>query len=506
MKRFLVVALALAGFLAAGLVLFVQLYSPEAQRLVLERRLTEAFGTPAHVGSLRLTLVGGLGAEARNVRVELDPAYGEGSLLEVDVVRANVSVWRFLTTRELGVRSIDVVNPRFRFVKNPSGDWNWSTLGAPGAPLAKSRLESTTVLAFARSAHAIATDATSQLDSVDISGAEVTLVDSTVEPPVVTEYRGLALAAEIEQSGSDRRVRGTIIGDSAAAGGEPLSIAIPFDTLVTRSGDSGRWTASGTIDGGRLATRNTQFDAIETTVTLDGDQRLSFPRMRLNLFGGAFEGSASVELGTSNNRFALQGNVVNLDISRALAPKPELAGQLQGRATASARLTGDLGPYLATLESLEGDGNADVADFRLESTNLMSEISKSAKLSLIEFSETDTRVPGLSTGFRFERGSLRLTNATASKISGCVDLVVRDGLVGLGRKPTLNLTGSVTIFPEIQERIRADSSAARLLVGAITSRGEVTVPLRVRGTLVEPSVELDWTSVARSLLFGAIRP
>ena len=92
MKRFIILILVLAGILAAGVLLFVQFYSPEAQRASLERRLSEAFGAPAHIGSLKLTLSGGLGVEARDVRVELDADFGDGSLLEIDEVLANVSV------------------------------------------------------------------------------------------------------------------------------------------------------------------------------------------------------------------------------------------------------------------------------------------------------------------------------------------------------------------------------------------------------------------------------
>lgn len=506
MKRLLVVALVLAGLVAAGLVLFVQLYSPEAQRVVLERRLSEAFGAPAHIGTLRLSLVGGLGVEARDVRVELDPSFGEGSLLEIDEVRANVSVWHFLTSRELGVRSVDVTRPRIRFVKNPDGVWNWATVGAAPSTSSGRVLESRVSLAFATPILADATGTTSQLESVEISAAELTLVDSTVQPPVVTEYRGLGLESTIAANGEERHLTGTIVGDSAADGGEPLDLAVPFDVRLIRSSDTGHWTASGTLAAGRIATRNTRIEAIDGTLTLDANQRLVLPQLRMKMFSGSFEGSASIDLGTSTNRFGLQGTVTQLDLTQALAPKPELAGLLIGTANASVRLTGDLGNYTETVESLEGEGTAEVDNFRIENLNLLGEISKRAKFTLLDFSETGTTATRLTTGLRFERGSVRISNASGSKLNGCIDMTVREGRIGLGREPAIDLTGTVTILPDIQQRVRAADPATQILLAALVRKSGVTIPLRIRGTLAAPSVDLDWSSVARSLLFGAVLP
>lgn len=503
MKRLIIFLLVLAGLLAAGVALFVQFYSPEAQRASLERRLSEAFGAPAHIGSLKLSLSGGLGVEARDVRVDLDPEFGEGSLLEIDEVLANVSVWHFLTTRELGVRSVSVTRPRIRFVKNSNGDWNWSTLGPAAVAEAPFHVPPP-ALAFSSPVLAAAATATSsQLERIDISDANVTLVDMTVQPPTVTEYRGLALDARVAATSGDRQVSGRVFGNSEAAAGEPLDVDVPFELRMTRVCDSRRWKADGTITTGRVATRNAQLEDIVATFTLDEAQRLVLPSLRMRLFGGQVEGSAAIDLGTATNRFTMQGTVAQLDLARALAPKPELSGSLQGIATATFQLNGELGSYNETLLSLEGSGSANVENARLESVNLLNEISKKANLSLIEFSETDTSAGALSTEFRFEPGALRLQNASASRISGCVDLFVQQGRIGLGDRPALDLTGTVTMLPEIQQRVRADSPAAQLVLAALTRGTGMKVPLRIRGTVAAPSVDLDWSSVVRSMLLGA---
>jgi hypothetical protein len=502
-KRFIILLLVLAGILAAGVLLFVQFYSPEAQRAALERRLSEAFGAPAHIGSLKLSLSGGMGVEARDVRVELDAEFGEGSLLEIDEVLANVSVWHFLTTRELGVRAVRVTRPRIRFVKNPDGAWNWSTLG-PAAVAEAAPRAIAPALAFFSPMLASATSTTSsQLERIGVSDANVTLVDLTVQPPIVTEYRGLALDAAIATSGLERQVSGRILGDSEAAGGEPLDVDVPFELRMSRVGDTRRWKADGTIETGRISTRNARLEDIVATFSLDEAQRLVLPSLRMRLFGGQVDGSASIDLGTATNRFTMQGNVTQLDLASALAPKPELSGSLHGIAAATFRLNGELGSYSETLLSLEGVGSAEVENARLESVNLLSEISKRANLTPVEFSETDTTSGKLSTGFRFERGSLRISGANASRVSGCVDLFVRDGIIGLGDRPALDLTGTVTILPEIQQRVRADSTAAQLVLVALTRGTGMKVPLRVTGSVAAPSVDLDWSSVVRSMLMGA---
>jgi hypothetical protein len=501
-KRLVVIVLALVGLAALGGFLFVQFYSPEAQRIVLERRLSEAFGAPARIGRLKLSLSGGLGVEARDVRVELDPAYGEGALLEIDEVLANVSVWHFLTTRELAVRAVNVTRPRIRFVKNPDGTWNWSTLGAAAAAGSRPALASPALASFIPTL-AAASATSSQLERIEVADATVTLVDATVQPPSITEYRGIALDAAMSTDQGERVVVGRVAGDSQAAGGEPLDIDVPFDVRLSRVADTMRWKASGSIAGGRIATRNAQLDAIDATLALDEAQRLVFPQLRMQLFGSAVDGSASIDLGTATNRFSLQGRVSQLDLGRALAPKPELAGTLRGIASATFQLTGELGAYNETLASLEGEGSAEVAEARLESVNLLAEISKKANLTLIDFSETSTAAASLSTSFRFERGVLRLNRASASRVSGCVDMMVSDGRIGVGSQPTVDLTGTVTILPEIQQRVRADSPATQLLLAAITRGSGLTVPLRIRGPIATPTVDLDWSSVVRSMLLGA---
>lgn len=503
MKRFIILVLVLAGLLAAGVLLFVQFYSPEAQRASLERRLSEAFGAPAHIGSLKLTLSGGLGVEARDVRVELDSDFGDGSLLEIDEVLANVSVWHFLTTRELGVRAVSVTRPRIRFVKKPDGAWNWSTLGPAAVADATPRLIAP-ALALSSPMLASAPSATSsQLERIDVADANVTLVDQTVQPPTVTEYRGLALEATIATSGPERQVSGRVVGNSEAVGGEPLDIDVPFELRMSRVGDTRRWKADGTIATGRIATRNARLDDIVATFGLDEAQRLVLPSLRMRLFGGQVDGSAAIDLGTATNRFTMQGNVTQLDLASALAPKPELSGSLHGIAAATFRVNGELGSYSETLLSLEGDGSAEVENARLESVNLLGEISKKANLTLADSSETDTTSGKLSTGFRFERGSLRISDANASRVSGCVDLFVREGRIGLGDHPALDLAGTVTILPEIQQRVRADSATAQLVLAALTRGTGFKVPLRIRGSVAAPSVELDWSSVLRSMLMGA---
>lgn len=504
MKRLAILILTLVGLAALALVLFVQFYSPESQRVVLEKRLSEAFGAPAHIGTLKLSLSGGLGVEARNVRVELDSAYGEGSLLEIDEVHANVSVWHFLTTRELGVRTVSVTRPKIRLVKNPDGVWNWATLGLAGSSeSARSGLVG--LLASASPGVPNVTTSTStQLRSVDILSANVVLVDNTAQPPVVTEYRGLGIDASIAADAEGRQVTGRITGNSAAEGGEPLDVDVPFDIRLVRTPDPRRWRATGTIQAGRIATRNAQLEEIAATVTLDEAQRLVLPQLRMRMFGGAFDGSAAIDLGTATNRFTLQGRVSELDLARALAPKPDLANVVQGTATASVQLNGELGDYSETLGSLEGSGKADVAAARISSINILGEISKKANLTLVDFSETSTTAERFTTDFRFERGSLRLQNLTATKISGCVELNVPEGRIGIGRQPDLELSGTVTILPEVQNKVRADEPAAQILLAALVRGNGISVPLRVRGPINSPSVELDWATVARSLLFGSL--
>lgn len=505
MRRWLVRLLVLVVVLAAAFLVAVQFYSPEAQRVALERRLTDAFGAPAHVGRLRITLWGGIGVEARDVTVALEPSFGDGAFLDIESVRANVSLWAFVTSHDAGVRAITVLRPKVRLVKRGDGVWNWSTAGAADSPSAMA-----TAPTFARAAAALqgagnpaAAGTGLRLESIDVEQATMTTVDLTQTPPRETEYRGLSLTVLLNGDATVRNVTGRLAGDSAASGGEPLDVDLPFALRLSRAESAARWRAEGTVTNGRLATRNTRFDEIVATGSLDEREQLSVSSLHCRFAGGLLTGSAVVDLATTANRFSIQGSIADLDLARALAPRPDLAGAVQGTAAATFSVTGDLGSFDETLQSLDGSGTAEIANPAFLKVNLLAEIATKTHLSLLDFSESDTMADRMVGGFRLERGAVRLIDATVSRVSGCVNVRVDSGRIGLVQPATVDVTGRATILPEVAQRVRSDSPGAAFVISVLTRRGGLTVPLVVRGDIGSPSVEMDWTALGGSLLFGA---
>lgn len=497
MKRLVVAVVLLVALLVGAYVLFVSFYSPEAQRAELERRLSTAFGRPAHVGSMRLTFQGGLGVEARDVRVDRDPSFGEGALLEIGRVSAGVGLWDYLVRRQSAIQDLALENPKLTLVKREDGVWNWSTLGKSGAPTASSAGARGPVLGAALVLAALPTDPNSVTPShIAATNVEVVLVNRTVTPATETPYRGLALDSGVETHDGAYRLQGRISGDSSAAGGEPLSTDVTFDLTLTPPGAVPVWRATGNVPSGRLATRNVKLDSISTDVSLDEAQALKFEPFALGLYGGAVNGKFALDLSTPNNRFAVSGEAKNVSLGDALAPRPDLAGSLKGQANGAFQLGGELGDFNSTLASLAGDGHIALDGAQLASVNLLAEITKQGGFQQMSFDEQGTRADRIEADLHVEKGRFAFKNASVNGINGYANLRGDSGWIDVASPASIHLEGAATLLPPLLDKIAQANPAAGAIIQFAAARPNFSVPLTLDGPITKPAVSVHWTSVA----------
>jgi AsmA protein len=98
-------------------------------RPTLEAELSTALGREVKLGNLRLKLLSGEVA-ADDLSVAEDPTFGKPAFLRAKSLHVGVELWPFLFSRKLIVTDLTIDQPEIALTQSPTGDWNFSSLGA----------------------------------------------------------------------------------------------------------------------------------------------------------------------------------------------------------------------------------------------------------------------------------------------------------------------------------------------------------------------------------------
>jgi AsmA protein len=97
----------------------------------IESKASDALGRKVQLGNLSLSLLtGSVGID--DVSVSDDPKFNPGPFLTAKTVKVGVELIPLIFSQQLNVTEITVVNPQVTMLKDPSGRWNFSSIG--GAP------------------------------------------------------------------------------------------------------------------------------------------------------------------------------------------------------------------------------------------------------------------------------------------------------------------------------------------------------------------------------------
>src|SRR5580698_78500 len=95
----------------------------------IEQQASAALGRKVEIGNLSLSLFSGsLGAD--NLSIADDPKFSSAPFLTAKSFNVGVEVWPLITSKTLNVTSVVIDSPQVSLIRNPAGDWNYSTLGA----------------------------------------------------------------------------------------------------------------------------------------------------------------------------------------------------------------------------------------------------------------------------------------------------------------------------------------------------------------------------------------
>jgi AsmA protein len=104
-------------------------------RPTIEEKASAALGRKVELGNLSLSIIrGSLGID--NLSISDDPKFNSGPFLTAKSVRVGVELLPLILSKQVNVTEIVIDKPQVMMLKDPSGKWNFSSIGgsAPSEP------------------------------------------------------------------------------------------------------------------------------------------------------------------------------------------------------------------------------------------------------------------------------------------------------------------------------------------------------------------------------------
>jgi AsmA protein len=103
----------------------------------IQTQVSDALGRKVEIGNIELAIFSG-GVAIDNLVIADDPAFSPSPFLQAKEVKVGVALFPLIVSRRLEVSSFTVTDPQVSLLRSPSGQWNFSTMGAGGAKGKKS--------------------------------------------------------------------------------------------------------------------------------------------------------------------------------------------------------------------------------------------------------------------------------------------------------------------------------------------------------------------------------
>jgi AsmA protein len=519
MKRFLKIAGIVVAVILLVLIVLPFLINVNSFRPKLESELTSALGRPVKAGNLSLSILSG-SVSAEDLSIAEDPAFGKDPFVRAKALKVGVEVLPLIFSKTLHVTDITLDRPEIVLLHDPSGKWNFSSLGSksePAAPKESSGAGSPTPSL-----------SVSKLDVKD-GRLSVNKANSSSKPHVydnvnisvrdfsLTSQFPFTLTADLPGGGNLKLDGKAGPINSGAAAATPLEAQVTVKHLDL--------AASGFVDPSSGIAGLADFDGtaksdgklVHTSGTLKAD------KLKLAEKGSPASRAIEVKYATEYDLQKLSGTLTQGDVSlgKALA---KLTGtyQTQGESTLlNMKLNADgmpvddlktmlpaLGVILPSGSSLQGGtlstnltimgpvdklvitGPIRLAQTKLAGFNLASKMSAISALSGAQTGQ-DTSIQNLSTDARVAPDGVRTQN---------INLVI----------PALGtVTGNGMISPGGALNYKMNASLSGGAVTGITQMAGLSgkggsIPFMIQGTTSDPKFVPDVQGMVSSQLKGGL--
>jgi AsmA protein len=102
----------------------------------IEQRVSASIGRKVQLGNLSLSLLHGA-LTAQDLSIGDDPKFSPSPFLTAKSLSVGVEMVPLIFSKQLNVTDITIDEPQVTLLKNPAGDWNYSTIGGSSSETAK---------------------------------------------------------------------------------------------------------------------------------------------------------------------------------------------------------------------------------------------------------------------------------------------------------------------------------------------------------------------------------
>jgi AsmA protein len=102
-------------------------------RPTIEEKASAALGRKVALGNLSLSILSG-SLSAENLSIGDDPKFSPSAFLTAKSLKVGVELMPLIFSRSLKVTGVTIENPQVTLLRDPSGKWNFSSLGGASSP------------------------------------------------------------------------------------------------------------------------------------------------------------------------------------------------------------------------------------------------------------------------------------------------------------------------------------------------------------------------------------
>jgi AsmA protein len=485
----------------------------------LETDLSTALGRKVQIGDLELALLSGA-VKVDNLSIADDPAFGGAPFLQAKQLAVGVALQPLIFSKKLEVSSFTITDPQVTLLRNPSGTWNFSNLGA-GSKKSGSASSSTdfsvekiSLVNGTITVGRIGPGGKTQtyqnvnLDASDLSYTTQFPFQLTAKTPGGGSVKIDGKAGPIDQSDASLTPLETQIDaenvDLAATGFvDPSSGLAGLVSFTGNLGSDGKQvTSKGTVKAEKIKlVANGSPSRVPLNIDYDTDYNLKGETGDVKS-GEVHIGKALAHL---TGAFNDSGTIASLQmkLSGEGMPVADLEGVLPAVGvtlpTGASLQSGTLAVNLAVsgpADKLTINGPVNLSNAKLAGFNLKSKLGALSSLTgLGGPSGSDTDIQTLSANVHVDPKGTQAQN---------INLVV----VGIG---TVTGTANVSATQQLDCKMVAKVTPSGGAVGGVTSAlssftggggsaKTLTVPFTVKGTTSKPEFVPDISGVANSLV------
>lgn len=494
-------------------------------RPTIEQQASAALGRKVEVGNLSFSLLGG-SLTAENLSISDDAKFSASPFLTAKSLKVVVEIFPLIFSKSLNVRGITIVEPVVTLLRNPAGQWNYSSLAgaatkpsggnaSPGAAISIAKLDLKdgritigTTSSQKRSTYDHVDVKTSDISnsskfplqvSTDLPGGGKFKLEGTAGPLDATDAALTPIDAKLTISSMNLAASG-VVEPSAGLGGL-LDLEA---TIVSQGGDA---VVKGTLKlskavlapGGSPAAVpvnvnfDTKYDLRKNSGVLN-PSTVSVGKATTNLSGSY---STTGEIAVVNIKASSQ-NMPAADLVAflpALGIKMPNGASLEG-GTLNTNLT-----LAGPTNRLVTSGNVGLFSAKLANFDLGSKMSGLGSLAGVK-SGKDLEIEKFTSNVRMAPEGLKADDVDA--VLPAVGTITGAGTLDV--KNELNFKMAVTLASGIGAVGSPVSSAANGLGGAMgkgnnsSCKSGTTVPFLIQGTTTDPRFVPDAAGLAGGMI------